>query len=301
MSFKHLLIDLGKLLLGGIAFFLGLEIGGLVASLIGLPEAPVAPGADRNLVRLYSLLTTPLLALALAFVARGLAGQFITRALILSFLSWMAYSVTNELEGWVFVTYSTGFWFAVVESLVASLLCGAAVAFLFPPVEKGRGFVAAWRVFFARRRVGAWVWRLLIASVVFAPIYFIFGLLVLPFIGDYYQQNIGGLQQPDVTRLFTVLFARSGLFLLACLPIFIVWQLSVRSLFFRLGSALFILVGFLYLLTAYWLPVSLRLPHALEILADEFVYTGVLVALLAKSGISTSQEQTAAPRVRPAG
>ncbi|UCG86511.1 MAG: hypothetical protein JSW71_21865 [Gemmatimonadota bacterium] len=300
MSFKDLLINLGKLLLGGIAFFLGLEIGSLVASLIGLPAAPMAPGADRSLVRFYSLLTSPLLALALALVARGLAGEFMTRALILSFLCWTVYSVTNELEGWVFATYSTGFLFAVVASSIASLLCGAAVAFLFPPVEKGRGFVAAWRAFFARRRLRSWVWRLLIASVVFAPIYFIFGLLVLPFISDYYQQNIGGLQQPDVTRLFTVLFVRSGLFLLACLPIFIVWQLSVRSLFFRLGSALFILVGFLYLLTAYWLPVSLRLPHALEILADEFVYAGVLVALLARGGASTSQEQPPAQGVRRA-
>jgi hypothetical protein len=44
-------------------------------------------------------------------------------------------------------------------------------------------------------------------------------------------------------------------------------------------------------LVAYWLPVSLRLPHALEILADEFVYAGALVVLLTRDD---------APRVRDA-
>jgi hypothetical protein len=296
---KLLLLDAGKLLLAGAAFFLGMEIGDLLAHFMGLAAAPMAPGADRDLVRLYSLLTSPLLALALALVARGLAGELPTRALILSFLCWIAYSVTNELEGLVFVDYSTGFWFAVVQAVVASLLCGAAVAFLFPPAESGRGFVAAWQVFFARRRVVEWVWRLAVASVVFAPIYFIFGLLVLPFVGDYYQQSVGGLQQPDVTRLFTVLFARSVLFLLACLPVLIVWRLSARSLFFRLGSSLFVLVGLLYLLIAYWLPLSLRLPHALEILAGELVYGGVLVALLARGGGSTRREQAAVSPAPP--
>ena len=292
MSFKHLLINLGKLLLCGIAFFVGMEIGGMVASFMGLQAAPMAPGADRNLSLFYSLLATPLLALVLALVARGLGGAFVPRTLILSFLTWIVYSVNDQLEGLLVSTYSTGFWFAVVESLVPSLLCGAAVALLFPPAEEGKELGVALKTFFARRGVGAWVWRLVIASVAFMPIYFIFGLMVLPFVADYYQQNQYGLQAPSVDHLFTILFVRSVLFLLACLPILTVWQESVRSLFFRLGFALFVLVGFPSILIAYWLPMSLRLPHALEILADEFVYAGVLVALLAKGGASTSREQT---------
>jgi hypothetical protein len=51
-------------------------------------------------------------------------------------------------------------------------------------------------------------------------------------------------------------------------------------LFLRLGFALFVLVGLLYMIAADWMPISVRLPHTLEILADEFAYAGVLVALL---------------------
>lgn len=287
MSFKRLLINLGKLLLCGIAFLVGIEIGGMVASLVGLQQAPMAPGADRNLLRLYWLLSTPLLALALALVARGLSAAFITRSLILWFLTWIVYAVNDQLEGLLVSTYSTGFWFAVVESLVASLLGGVAVAFLFPPAQEGKELVVTLRTFFARRGIWAWLWRLVIAGVVFMPIYFVFGLLVLPFVREYYQQEMYGLKEPAADQILTILFVRSVLFLLACLPILITWQASRRSLFIRLGFALFVLVGVPSILTAYWLPVGLRLPHALEILADEFVYVGVLIALLVKGGAAT--------------
>jgi len=278
MSFKRLLINLGKLLLCGIAFFVGIEVGGMVASLVGLQQAPMAPGADRNLLRLYALLSTPLLALALALVARGLSAAFITRSLILWFLTWIVYAVNDQLEGLLVSTYSTGFWFAVVESLVASLLGGVAVAFLFPPAEEGKELVVTLRTFFARRGIWAWLWRLVIAGVVFMPIYFVFGLLVLPFVREYYQQEMYGLKEPAADQILTILFVRT---------ILITWQASRRSLFIRLGFALFVLVGVPSILTAYWLPVGLRLPHALEILADEFVYVGVLIALLVKGGAVT--------------
>jgi hypothetical protein len=42
---------------------------------------------------------------------------------------------------------------------------------------------------------------------------------------------------------------------------------------------LFLLVGGLSMLQAYWLPAELRLIHSLEILADELVYAGILVGL----------------------
>jgi hypothetical protein len=40
---------------------------------------------------------------------------------------------------------------------------------------------------------------------------------------------------------------------------------------------------------AYWMPASLRLVHSLEILADELVYSAVLVALFV--GAITSKEK----------
>ena len=93
-----------------------------------------------------------------------------------------------------------------------------------------------------------------------------------------------GLRQPSQGEMILVLLIRSVLFLLACLPIFVMWKCSIRRLFAALGFALFVLVGFLYMLGAYYMPLAIRLPHTLEILADSFAYAGILVVLLVKGG-----------------
>ena len=172
--------------------------------------------------------------------------------------------------------------FQLLAFLVPSVFCGAAVAFLFTPERGGSTLTAAWTKFFSGRPIVEWAWRIVLGAVAFMPIYIVFGLLVTPFTEEYYQQNMYGLQMAGWEQILPVLFVRSLLFLLACLPVLIAWQKSKRSLFLNLGFALFVLVGFLYMLAAYWMPLSVRMPHSVEILADEFVYAGVLVALLAR-------------------
>ncbi len=287
-SDKHLLINLVKLLLCALAFSAGIIVGGMVASLLRL-QAPATPaGMDMSAAMRDMLLESPILAFALALLARGLGGGFLTRAAFLSFLTWIAYTVNTQLEASIFTTMAGGFWFSIVTFGVPSLFCGAAVAFLFPPRREAKSLVSAAREFFGRRTTEAWVWRLAVAAVAFMPIYWFFGMLVVPFTGEYYRQNMYGLAMPSLDQILTILFIRSVLFLLACLPIVVLWQESERSLFFRLGFALFVLVGLLLML-AEWMPLSVRLPHTIEILADEFVYAGVLVALLTRG--ETAQEQ----------
>lgn len=287
MTLKNILVDIGKLFLCGIAFVVGTFIGGIVAVMLGLALAKIPTGMDRNVVW-YQMLTTPLIALALTVLSRGLGGKFATRAAILSLLAWIAYTVNTQLEASIFSTYATGFWFAIVSALFSCGFCGAAVAFLFPSENQGDDFVVGFKEFFVRHSAASWVWRLAVAAIAFAPIYFFFGLLVTPFTLDYYRQNMFGLELPTIEQILPILFLRSWLFLFACLPVIVLWQKSARSLFLRLGFALYILVGFVYMLISTFLPLSVRFPHALEILADEFVYAGVLVLLLARRDVSES-------------
>ncbi len=287
MTLKQLLINVAKLLLCSFAFFAGTIIGGMIARLLGLnPPTPPA-GLDSNTLILYSLLATPLIALALLTVAQGLGGNFLTRAAMLSFFTWICYTVNTQLEASIFSTYAAGFWFAITDYFVASLFCGSLIAYLFSPKNRGIGFIAAGRAFFGSRTTFAWIWHLIVAAVAFMPIYFIFGLMVVPFTSEYYRQNMFGLSMPTINQILPILFVRSILFLLACLPIFILWQKSNLALFWRLGTALYILVGLIYMFISTWLPPYIRFPHALEILADEFVYAGVLVILLTKGKATT--------------
>jgi hypothetical protein len=208
----------------------------------------------------------------------------------------VAYSLNNAIEGAIFSTMgAAGALTAVVVFLPASLLCAGAAAWLFPAQPEATSWAATARVFFASRSAGSWVWRLALAAVCFAPVYWFFGLLVTPFTLEYYREGMYGLQIPPLGVLVPVLLVRSALFMLACLPIIAGWLLPARSLFWRLGFALFVMVGFLNMLAATYMPLSVRLPHTLEILADSFVHAGLLVLLLAqrRAGVARPLESAA--------
>lgn len=291
---KSTLVFIFKLLLCGILFFVGFMVGSLIATGLGL--ATVVPaGVDTTVALLGLLWTAPVMAFGIALVARGIGGGLATRALILSLFTWIVYGLNNALE-LLIVMPAESFWFTNVYSLVASLFAGTAAAFLFPAPDNNRGLAEAWRAYWATRTAGAWLARLALAAVVFMPIYYFFGLFAIQVTGPYFQQNIGGLTAPTLEQLLPILFMRSVLFMLVCLPVIVLWQNSQRALLLSLGTALFILIGFASLLAASWLPAIVRMTHSLEILADEFVYVWVLVRLLRPT---TAVDRAASARLQP--
>lgn len=269
-----------KILFCAAAFFAGTALGGAAATAMGLPAPEIPAGADQTVLGQYLLLTSLILAAGLAVLARNLSGRFIPRWLTLAFLVWIAYGVNHILEGAVFTSLSAASLFTVVLYGVASLLCGAVTAWLIPPQDRSGGHV---KLFFAHFPATAWAWRLLAAWLSFPLIYLAFGRLIAPLVMDYYEQGLFGLSLPGWGQILPLVAVRSLLFLLACLPVLILWNASPRRLFWVLGLNLFLLVGGLNMLQAYWMPINLRVIHSLEILADELVYTGVLILLFTRS------------------
>jgi hypothetical protein len=252
-------------------------------------------GADQATIAQYTLLASLILALGLAAVSRGLAGSFLSRWLTLFFFTWIAYGVNNYFEAAIFSTLSAASLYTVVLFLPASLLCSAAVAWLFPPILPGASFSAQARAFFAARTIGSWTWRLLSAFLAFPLAYYFFGSLIAPIVLPYYLQGANQLVLPGWDQILPVLALRSLLFLLVCLPILIVWKLSNRRLFLTLGLALFILVGGISMLESYWLVPVLRMTHSLEFFADEMVYAGALILLLRRSVTQPEGERVLMP------
>ena len=281
--FKNMLSYFWKIPLCAIAFYGGTMIGGMVASGLGLPTPEMPAGADPTVIGQTMLLVSLILAGCLAILSRKLSGGFVSRWLTLSFLIWIAYGVNNILEGSIFTSLSAASLFTMILYVFASLLCGAAVAWLFPPQNKGADFITLAKNFFGRYTTGAWVWRMLLAILAFPLIYLAFGRLISPLVIDYYEQGQFGLSLPDWNQILPILFIRSFLFLMACLPVLIAWNGSNRGLVLSLGLTLFLLVGGLSMLQAYWMPATLRVVHSFEILADEMVYSAFLVALFARS------------------
>jgi hypothetical protein len=287
MKARQILSYLWKVLVCGLVYMLGTIAGSMLAGVLGMQTPPLPQGTDPQTLMLFQLLTSPLLALALAFLSRGMGGGFLARWLILSFFTWVAYSVNTILEAAIFTTLGAATPFTAVIQLAGSFACGAAVAALFRPQDPGRGFSANLRAFFAYRPAKEWGWRLPLAAVAFMPIYLFFGRLVVPFTYEYYREELVGLTAPGWGQILPVLFVRSVLFLAASLPVLIAWRKSRRGLILSLGFALFVLVGALGLIGGYWLPLNVRLFHGLEILADSLVYAWILVMLLVKTPETT--------------
>lgn len=283
MTLKHIGPGLGKLVLASLAAFAGTILGGVAAGVLGIPTPEIPPGTEPGALLLAALLTGFLLAALLAFISRRLSGGFLTRWLVLFLFTWVVYGLNNYLEASIFTAFAGASAYNAVTSLFSTLLVTLLLTWLFPPAERGRPFVERARAFFAARPAGQWSWRLLLALLSFPAAYLVFGSLVAPYVIEYYRQQVGGMALPGWDQILPVLAVRSLLFLLACLPALIAWQRSRLSLFLTLGTALFLLVGGLNLLGAYWLPVALRLPHGLEILADSFVHAAALVFLLVGS------------------
>ena len=284
MTTKGSFINLGKLLLCSTVFGVGMMIGGMAVSVVGLQPPPMPEGVDASLAFLILLLESPLLALALILLARGLGGGLLSRAAALSSFTWVVYALNTAIESLAFTaTTVEGGLSTAVSFLLPSILCGTAAAWLYPPRENRTNLAVLARVFFGARTAGAWVWRIALSAVVFVPIYLFFGSLVAPLTAQYFQESMYGLRQPSQEEMLLVLLVRSILFLLASVPIIVMWRRSRWGLFLSLGLALFVLVGLLYMLGAYYMPLAVRVPHTLEILADSYAHAGLLVMLLARS------------------
>jgi hypothetical protein len=255
----------------------------MLANLTGFPAPPMPTGADQMVLGQYLLMVSLILAIVLATLARNLSGGFLSRWLTLSFFTWIAHAVNNIIEGAIFTSMASVSIFTMVLYGAASLLCGAAAAWLFPSQICGEGFIDGAKKFFGRYNFLGWVWRTLAALLAFPLIYFTFGLLIAPIVTPYYEQGLSSLSLPGLDQILPILLLRSLLFLIACLPVLILWQASEQRLFWVLGLSLFLLVGGLNMLQAYWMPGVLRITHSLEILADELVYAGALILLFNRS------------------
>lgn len=105
-------------------------------------------------------------------------------------------------------------------------------------------------------------------------------MMVAPFVVAAYTDGHAGLQLPAIDGVVATALGRSATFLLSVIPILLFACAPRQPLALALGWAYTSLVGLAGLLSAGFLPVLLRVAHAVEIAADSFAYAAVLVLLL---------------------
>lgn len=270
-------------ILAGIAYVLANVLGGMVVALLHIPLPNyLPPGANAQLSGRLFFLLSPFLGLALVPLARHTAGSRRVRGLAIFFFMFICLGVTSVMEEKIFLTVFAhgGAGMATLMMLPPTLACGFVLSYLLAQEEREVRAGQRVRSFFAAHSPISWAWRLLAAVVAFGICYFLFGMMVGPFVVPFYKAGLMGLTLPPFSVILPVLFIRSALFLLASLPFLILWTRSRIGLILSLGLAHWVLTGLYGVLMAFWWPTVMRVGHGLEIAADSFAYAAALVFLL---------------------
>lgn len=263
---------LWKIPLIAVAYVAATMISGALVSALGL-QFPQAP--EQTYSPLRSLLAALLLAAVVALLARGLRGSMAFRWLVLFGFAYVAYCVNTQIEGAIFTTMGGMGTMLVFFVIPCAVLSGAAASLISP-----RGDATALTSVFADRGMSAWWWRAALAWLAFPIIYYVFGMVIYPFVSEFYESGVLGLVVPAQGVILSVVALRSLLFLLVIVPILGNWSGSRRSLALSLGAALAVMVGVAGLIEVDWFPTRMRIVHGLEITADSLVHAWVVVALL---------------------
>ncbi|MEJ2601425.1 MAG: hypothetical protein P8Z00_24070 [Anaerolineales bacterium] len=274
-------IDLLKGVAAALASFLGLLLGGMFTGWLNLP-APVIP-ATMNMTTLMPLMFVSEISIAVVLgeCYRRLSWSFWPRVLALGISHYLLYYLLNLLDGLLFTPMphmSTG----IVLDLFPAFFAAAVIALLWRP-EKGVLPVSEIMAnFFSARQPLEWAWRMLVAWLIYPPLYYLIGRIAALFTLHYYQDpalNLG-LTLPDLGTLLLMQVLRGSLFLVAVLPILFAWRGGRTKLWLWLGLVIFVQVANQIIVQAYWFPLGLRIPHALELLVDSAIQAGLYVWLL---------------------
>ncbi|UCD49997.1 MAG: hypothetical protein JSW27_21010 [Phycisphaerales bacterium] len=266
-----------------LTYVVGTMIGGAVVSALGMQLPQIPEQADERTMGMCLMIGSLALAAGIAPLAKGLQGSFRRRWLILTGLCYVCLGINTPIEAAIFTNLG-GMSAMAVFSIIPCGLLAAVVALLFHPSGQATAVVPPPRRFVPGHGSGRWAWRLTAAVCAFPVIYWVFGMMVGPFVLDYYRAGDFGLTLPGVGTIILVQLLRSALFLAAALPVLMYSSGSRLALAWKLGLAFYVLVGLFGMIQSYWLAPILRALHNVEILADSMVYALTLSWLFAGAG-----------------
>ena len=206
-------------------------------------------------------------------------GYFILISLILFVVG----RFSNYVEGLFFTTMFANLSVltaAVVFALLFSFVEGGLAAVLFLPESYEGSLFTELSTYFSERRWSSWLWRILLASVAYFPIYFFFGMLISPFVMPYYSDPSLGLKIPSFAVMVPVELFRGFLYVIIMLGVFSTVRAKRWTMAAIVGLVLYVPGGLVPLMSEHTLPPQIVPFHMIEIFADSIVYGVVLTRLL---------------------
>jgi len=193
---RYALISMGKGLLAGVIWQVGLIVGSLVTPLLGFETPAVPPGVDPSLVLPLGVLVGIPVAITLGELNKRLQLPFMPRVLTLFAFNYLVYGLGQVLEQVLFTT-TTSLGCGSVSHLFQAACLALAVAALWRPQPAERSFAKALARLLNARRPGDQVWRLIVAWLIYLPIYWGMGRLVSPLVAPLYEAECKASKRPS--------------------------------------------------------------------------------------------------------
>jgi hypothetical protein len=279
-NFKTIGIDILKGTATAVAAIVGMVVGGMLTTMLGLPAAEMPKYMSLTVIMPLMFLTWILVAILMGECFQRIYSKYWQRLLSIWLCSYLLYSALNTLDSLLFMpipNMTTSFFSNIFSALFPTLV----IAWLWKPGPSIQP-VKTIAEYFSARKGTDWVWRFIAAWLIYPPLYYLIGRVVGIFTQHYYEDgslNLG-LTLPSVGTMMAMQVLRGVLFLLAVLPVIIPWRGTRKALWLWVGALIFLQISAQTMIQAYWFPPDLRIAHTLELLADSFIQAFLYTVLL---------------------
>jgi hypothetical protein len=249
--------------------WVALIIAQVIANILIPVRLPAAPD-----VLPWFLFSTILVAAVLVFLAVRSDWRGWRLAAALSAIP-LVLSISNNLEGKIFLTSFQISWAWVVGTpfIIAALTFPV---WLLINGKPRKGSEVNYRPFHSRS-TGQWIWRFAVSSLAYACLYFLAGLIVIQYVGDFYATQT----LPSTSLIFALqLFVRGPAYVVICLLLVRMLGLSRRTGALAVGLVFTTINGIAPLLIPNGVfPDYVRWAHLYEITGSNLVFCAVVAWL----------------------
>jgi len=271
--------DIGKILLLTIVLTSGLVVSRILLLKLNVFIPRFPQQADENTAIYYLLIGGLLLASGWYYLFKDTGGSNMERILISSVFILFGFSLGVTIESAIYSDIES-YHMSTILLLLPMILYAIIITIITDAKRLPQPFYKRLISYFKTWSKKIWLKKILLAIISFPIIYFIFGIIASPFVTNYYSKLVGGLQLPDPGTIIGIQLIRSILFLAITIPIIINWTSTKTKLIISLGIAHFVMVFAYDIYLAIVMPFELVFIHGIEIAADSFIYSWVLIRLL---------------------
>jgi len=275
----QLLKDIGKILLLTIVLASGLVVSRILLLKLEVFIPRLPQQANENLAIYYLLIGSLILASGWFYLIKGISGSKKERILISSLFLLIGFSIAVTIESAIYSDVGS-YHLSIILLLLPMILYAIIISVITDTKKPQQSFDKRLLSYYKTWSKKDWLKKTLLAIISFPIIYFIFGIIASPFVTDYYSELIGGLQLPDAGTIIGVQLIRSTLFLIITIPIIINWTSTRTKLIISLSMAHFAMVFAYDIYLAIVMPLELVIIHGIEIGADSFIYSWILISIL---------------------